>query len=158
MMNCAMVIEILNDTILHGLHMTSTREHTLQYNSNHNVKNISFKYIISKYKLDFKQSVAFEIMSYSFIINTLKNLNLTDDVLQQFSQENKNNQDNYTGCLKRFKKSLKDKGGEEHLIMFLSGMGGTEKSEAIKSFVDFIDSISIFFDWDYHSDVMKVLA
>jgi len=27
---------------------------------------------------------------------------------------------------------MKDKGGEDQLIMFLSGMGGTEKSEVIK--------------------------
>ena len=83
-MNCAMIIEILNDTILHGLPMTSTSEHTLQYNSDHNVENITFKYIISKYKLDFKQSVAFEIMSCSFILKSLKNQHITEDILQQF--------------------------------------------------------------------------
>ena len=60
--------------------------------------------------------------------------------------------------MKRFKKSLKDKGGEEHLIMFLSGMGGTGKSEVIKAFVEFVEGISIFFDWNYNSDVIKVSA
>ena len=43
--HCAMVIGILNDT--HGLPTTSTSEHTLQYNPDHNVENISFKYIMS---------------------------------------------------------------------------------------------------------------
>ena len=71
-MNCTMVIAILNDTILYGLPMASTSEHTLQHNSDHNIENISFKYIISKYKLDFKQSVAFEIMSCTFILKSLK--------------------------------------------------------------------------------------
>ena len=60
--------------------------------------------------------------------------------------------------MKGFKKSLKDKGGEEHLIMFLSGMVGTEQTETTKAFVDFIESISIFSDWDYDSDVVKLSA
>ena len=42
-MNCATIIKILNDTILHGLPMTSTSDHTLQYNSQHNVKTITSK-------------------------------------------------------------------------------------------------------------------
>ena len=66
--NCAMIIEILNDTILHGLPLASTSKHTLQYNTDLNVENITFKHIISKYRLDFKQAVAFEIMSCSFIL------------------------------------------------------------------------------------------
>ena len=41
---------------------------------------------------------------------------------------------------------MRDKGGEDQLIMFLSGMGGTGKSEVIKSFVEFVKGISIFFD------------
>ena len=53
---------------------------------------------------------------------------------------------------------MKDKGGEDHLIMLLSGMGGTGKSEVIKAFVEFIESISIFFDWNYDTDVIKVSA
>ena len=45
---------------------------------------------------------------------------------------------------KRIKKSMKDKGGEDQLIMFLSGMGGTGKSEVIKAFVEFAKGIRIF--------------
>ena len=52
---------------------------------------------------------------------------MTDDVLQQFLQKNRDKQSKYTDCLKGFKKSLKDKGGYEHLVVFLSGMSGTEK-------------------------------
>ena len=59
-----MVIEILNDVILQGLPMISVVcEHALQTETGHNVEELSFKHIISKYKLDFKQSVAFKIMS-----------------------------------------------------------------------------------------------
>ena len=46
----------------------------------------------------------------------------------------------------RVSKCLKDKGDEEHLIMFLSGMGGIRRSQVIKACVKFADGISIFFD------------
>ena len=39
-MNCTMIIELLNDTTLHVLPMISTSEHTLQYNSDHNVEKL----------------------------------------------------------------------------------------------------------------------
>ena len=39
---------------------------------------------------------------------------------------------------------MKDRGGEDQLIMFLSGMGGNGKSEVIKAFVEFVKGISIF--------------
>ena len=144
--NCVMIIEILNDTILHGLPLASTSKHTLQYNTDLNVENVTFKHIISKYRLDFKQGVAFEVMSCSFILKSLKNQHITEDVLEQFLHKNKDNQNKSTDGLKGFKKSLKDKGGEKHLIMFLSGMGGTGKSEVIKAFMDFVKGISKLFD------------
>ena len=118
----------------------------------------SFPLNISKYKLDFKQSVAFEIMACSFILKSLKNQHITEDILQQFLQKNKDDQNKNADFLRGFKKHLKDRGGEEHLIMFLSGMGGTGKSEVIKAFIDFVKGISTFFDWNYDSDVIKVSA
>ena len=55
MMDNYMVIEILNDVILQGLPMTSvTSEHALQTEQGHNVEKLSFKHIISKFRLDFK--------------------------------------------------------------------------------------------------------
>ena len=55
-----MIIEILNDVILQGLPMTSViSEHTLQTEQGHNVETLYFKHIISKFRLDFKQAVAF---------------------------------------------------------------------------------------------------
>ena len=158
-MSCVMVIEILNDVLVLGLSMPSTIcEHDLENKLGHNVENLSFKHIISKYKLDFKQSVAFEIMSCSFMLKSLKVHHITEDSLQQFFQENEDQRNKYTDCLKGFQKSMKDRGGEDHLIMFLSGMGGTGKSEVIKAFVEFVEGISIFFDWNYNSDVIKVSA
>jgi len=37
-------------------------------------------------------------------------------------------------------------------------MGGTGKSEVIKPFVEFVKGISIFFDWNYDTDVIKISA
>ena len=143
--NWHMVIEILNDVILQGLPMTSvTCEYDLQTETGPNVETLSFQYITSKYKLDFKQSVAFEIMSCSFILKSLKVHNIADKSLHQFLVQYENIQDKYTNCLKGLKRRMKDKGGEDQLVMFLSGMGGTGKSEVIKAFVEFAKGIRIF--------------
>ena len=85
-----MVIEILNDNILRGLPLISIAfEHDLQTEyGGHNVENLSFKHIISKYKLDFKQSVAFEIIACSFILKLLTVNNITENVLHEFFNEN----------------------------------------------------------------------
>ena len=87
-----LLIEILNDIILQGLSMTSAIcEQDLQNKPGHNVENITFKYIISNYKLDFRQSVAFENMSCPFIFKPLKVQNITKDILQQFSKKVRTN-------------------------------------------------------------------
>ena len=50
---------------------------------------------------------------------------------------------------------MKDKGEEDQLNMFLLGIGGTGKGEIITYSVEFVKGISIFFDWNYDTDVMK---
>ena len=75
-----MIIEILNDTILHGQPMSSDSIQTLQNNADNDVRKFTFKYIISKYNLDFKQAVAFEIMSCSFILKSLEKQNINNDI------------------------------------------------------------------------------
>ena len=40
---------------------------------------------------------------------------------------------------------MEEMGGEENLVMFLSGMGGTGKSEVIRVFVEFARGISLIF-------------
>ena len=143
----SMVVEILNDIILKGLPTTSlASEFNLQQeHGGYKVENLSFNHIISKYRLDFKQSVAFEIMACSFILKSLKVQNISENDLHEFFNENETKQSRYTNSLKGFKTSMKDRGGEDQLIMFLSGMGGTGKSEVIKAFVEFVKGISIFF-------------
>ena len=44
------------------------------------------------------------------------------------------------------------------MVMFLSGMGGTGKSEVIKAFVHFAKGISFAFGWNYDTDVVKITA
>ena len=103
MMDNYMVIEILDDVILQRLPMASvTSEHALQTEQGHNVEKLSFKHIISKFRLDFKQAVAFEIMSCSFILKSLTVHNISEDMLHKFFKENENKQNKYIGCLKGF--------------------------------------------------------
>ena len=53
---------------------------------------------------------------------------------------------------------MRDKGGDEELVMFLSSMGGTGKSEVINAFVHFVKGISFAFGWNYDTDVVKITA
>ena len=53
---------------------------------------------------------------------------------------------------------MKDKAGEDDLVMFLSGMDDTGKSEVIKAFVHFAKEISFVFGWNYDTDVVKITA
>ena len=56
------------------------------------------------------------------------------------------------------RKYLIDKGGHNELVMFLSGMGGRGKSEAIKACVYFARNIIIAFGWNYDEDVIEITA
>ena len=64
-----MIIDILTEVILNQI-----REDTVinQDTSDlvKSVKNLSFQSVIEKYTLDFKQSVAFEIMASSFLLKS----------------------------------------------------------------------------------------
>ena len=64
----------------------------LQTENGQNFEKLSFKHIISKYRLDFKQSVDFEIMPYSFILKSFRVQNINKDILYEFFQENKKRQ------------------------------------------------------------------
>ena len=64
----------------------------------------------------------------------------------------------YIRNLSELKLCMKKRGGENHLIMFLSGMGGTGKSEVIKAFIHHIKDISTFFSWNFDEDTVKITA
>ena len=66
--------------------------------------------------------------------------------------------DKYTCSLSGLKKSMTKKGAKNNLVMFLSGMGGTGKSEVIKAFVAFAKNISYVFGWNYDNDTVKITA
>ena len=121
------------------------------------VKNLSFQSVIAEYTLDFKQSVAFEIMASSFLLKSMKVEKITEEEISVFFEQNDDIRLKYTNCLSGIKTFLKEKGGMEELIMFLSGMGGTGKSEVIK-FVQFAKRISSAFGCKYDNDVVKITA
>ena len=81
-----MIIDILTEVILNQI-----REDTVinQDTSDlvKSVKNLSFQSVIEKYTLDFKQSVAFEIMASSFLLKSLNVGNVPEDVLESFLKE-----------------------------------------------------------------------
>ena len=83
---------------------------------------------------------------------------ITEEEISVFFEQNDDIRLKYTNCLSGIKKFLKEKGGMEELIMFLSGMGGTGKSEVIKAFVQFAKRISSAFGWKYDNDVVKITA
>ena len=65
-----MIIDILSEVFINQM-----REETVinQDTSDliKNIKDVSFGSVIAKYTLDFKQSVAFEIMASSFLLKSL---------------------------------------------------------------------------------------
>lgn len=153
-----MIIDILIDDILSKLPLNSSIDHNESLDPTKYTISLSFQNIIIKYKLDFKQSVAFEIMASSFILKSLKVEKVTDEKIHMLSSKNNMQTYNTKNSLANVKKALKKKGGKEKLIMFLSGMGGTGKSEVIKSFVYFATSISHYFGWNYDCDTIKITA
>ena len=157
-MTCPMIIDILNDTILNSETSNCNHPDNISVQSNSNLKNLSFQSIIEKYTLDFKQSVAFEIIASSFILKSLSIEGISIEDIHNFFEENEENKIKYTNCLSGLKTTMKDKGGEDELVMFLSGMGGTGKSEVIKAFIHFAQGISIDFGWNYDNNVIKVTA
>ena len=67
---CDMVIDIIDESILRGLPV-SGKHNNVEWDNDAILRNISFQSIIEQYTLDFKQSVAFEIMASSFILKSL---------------------------------------------------------------------------------------
>ena len=76
-----MIIDVLSEVFINQM-----REETVinQDTSDliKNIKNVSFSSVIAKYRLDFKQSVAFEIMASSFLFKSLNVGNVSEDVLE----------------------------------------------------------------------------
>ena len=119
---------------------------------------ISLQNIILQYTLDFKQSVAFEVMASSFILNSLQMHSVTEESIEAYFTENETQKHECIKSLSQLKKIMDKKGGVKDLVMFLSGMGGTGKSEVIKAFVFFAKNICKLFKWNYDSDTVKITA
>ena len=157
-MTCTMIIDLLNDTIINCLPTNCKNINTISTESIAKLNNLTFQSIIAKYTLDFKQSVAFEIMASYFILKSLSIEGMSIEDIHTFFENNDIEKLKYTMSLSGLKKAMKNKGGEEELVMFLSGMGGTGKSEVIKAFVYFAKGISFVFGWNYDNDVVKITA
>ena len=157
-MSYKMIIQILNDNVINDMPLYEESNKCLQMNTTNEESSISYKNIISKFTLDFKQSVAFEIMASSFILKSLQMHKVTQECIEIYFKNNEEEKSKCVNSLLRLKNAMKKKGGEKKLIMFLSGMGGTGKSEVVKAFVYFVENISYFFGWNYDSDTVKITA
>ena len=97
-------------------------------------------------------------MASSFITRSLEIENITTGSLNEFFDANDVQISQYNHQLSQLIQLMASKGGTKDLVMFLSGMGGTGKSEVIKAFIYFAKNISILFGWNYDTDVIKVTA
>ena len=145
-LDCKMVIEIINDNVINGMPLSEESNDVIQKDPLKKVCIISLQNIILQYTLDFKQSVAFEVMASSFILNLLQKYNLTQESIEAYFKEDETQKHECIKSISRLKKIMDKKGGVEDLAMFLSGMGGTGKSEVIKAFVFFVENICNFFN------------
>ena len=108
--------------------------------------------------LDFKQTVAFEVMACSYLLKAIEinNINMRqiqkvfcEDIQFCLSKQEK---------LKELKNLLHSKGGETQLFMFLSGMGGSGKSRVINAVKTYIAYISHKFNWHFDFHTIKITA
>ena len=152
-----MIIDVLSAVVLNQMREEAVINQDTSELIN-NIKDLSFESVIQKYTLDFKQSVAFEIMASSFLLKSLQVGNVCEDVLKTFVEGNENERIKHAKSLVGLRKYMLEKGGHDDLIMFLSGMGGTGKSEVIKAFVYFAKNISYSFGWNFDNDVIKITA
>ena len=121
-------------------------------------KIVTLNEVILKYTLDMKQSVAFEIMICSFLIASLEAEGVNVDVQKVFSSTSNTKSSSFYRQSQQLKKELKRRGGESQLIMFLSGMGGTGKSEVIKAFTCFSEKVSACFGWEFNDNTVVISA
>ena len=116
--NSKMIIEILF-RILPEPNSTNSSE---QSSNCHILKtpyqNLTFDNITAKYKLDFKQRVAFEIMACSYILRCLKNEYLHDDKIYTIFGPDKSERNDSLNRLSLLKEKIKNKGGVNNLVTF----------------------------------------
>ena len=139
-----MIIDVLSEVFVNQMRESAVINHDTS-DLVYNVKDLSFQSVIQKYTLDFKQSVAFEIMASSFLLKSLGVGYISEDALESFVEGNDIESIKYAKSLSGLRKFMLEKSGHNDLVMFLSGMGGTGKSEVIKAFVYFAKNISYAF-------------
>ena len=129
--------------ILRSLHTGTETDNTASIPTNQEKNNNEtppkMEDIIRKKNLDFKQAVAFELMCTSFLLVSLQEEGIDSNVnhlLNLLSHAQGR-------CLKsnylKLRKELIKRGAQDQLIMLLSGMGGTGKSEVINACYDYAE-------------------
>ena len=63
LLDCKMVIQIISDNVINGLPLSEDNSYVVQIDPSKKENIISLQDIILQYTLDFKQSVAFEVMA-----------------------------------------------------------------------------------------------
>ena len=94
-----------------------------------NVKDLSFQSVITKYSLDFKQSVAFEIIACSFLLKSLNVGNVSEDTFESFFEGNDGNKIKYARSLTGLRKYLMDRVGTMILLCFYLEWEAQEKAK-----------------------------
>ena len=84
-----MVIDVLNDNLIQGLPFDKS-DNLFHKNHVNSVRVISLKYIISQFTLNLKQSVAFEIITSSFVQKSLQIHSVTKQSIEIYFKDNEN--------------------------------------------------------------------
>ena len=106
---CDMIIDIINDSVIHALPFTGKGYSNIEDDSDGLLNNISFQSIIQNYNLDFKQSVAFEIMACSFILQSLSKNKVNQDSVDNFFDQNETKRNESSTSLKNLKNNMTKK-------------------------------------------------
>ena len=154
--------EIVIEMILRSLHTGTETDNTASIPTNQEKNNSEtppkMEDIIRKNNLDFKQAVAFELMCTSFLLVSLQEEGIDSNVnhlLNLLSHAQGR-------CLKsnylKLRKELIKRGAQDQLIMLLSGMGGTGKSEVINACYDYAEKLSSCFGWHFDENTIVITA
>ena len=112
-----MIIDVLSAVVLNQMREEAVINQDTSELIN-NIKDLSLESVNQKYTLDFKQSVAFEIMASSFLLKSLHVGNVCENVLKTFFEGNENERSKHAKSLVGLRKYMLEKGGHDDLIMF----------------------------------------
>ena len=104
---CDMIIELLNEYTIQNCYDPDFDMSENIEPGNIGLGTLSLQSVILHYKLDFKQSVAFEIMACSFILDSLNKENIPESALIELFASDSNKFIKYKGDLTSLKQNMK---------------------------------------------------